>query len=65
MPRVHGELTFSRFANKEAIHMNAKMMITDFCIRVPRALVRRNTIMKEQSFGQFLVAVDSYAERRD
>ena len=45
--------------------MNAKMMITDFCIRVPRALVRRNTIMKEQSFGQFLVAVDSYAERRD
>ena len=39
-------LTFSRFANKEAIHMNARMMITDFCINVPRAPVRRKTIVE-------------------
>ena len=39
-------LTFSRFANKEAIHMNARMMITDFCIKVPRAPVLRKAIVK-------------------
>lgn len=39
-------LTLSRFANKEAIHMNARMMIMDFCIKVPRAPVRRKTIVK-------------------
>ena len=44
-PHMVKVLTFSRFANKEAIHMNASMMIMDFCIKVPRAPVRRKTIV--------------------
>ena len=57
MPLVIKELTFWRFANKEAIHMNAKMIITDFCIKVPRAPVRRNTIMKADCYDEFEVGV--------
>lgn len=52
MPHGIEELTFSRFANKEAIHMNAKMMIKDFCTKVPRAPVRRNTIMKVECYDE-------------
>lgn len=55
MPHGIEELTFSRFANKEAIHMNAKMMIKDFCTKVPRAPVRRNTIMKVECYDESLV----------
>ena len=57
MPLVIKELTFWRFANKEAIHMNAKMIITDFCIKVPRAPVRRNTIMNAECYDEFEVGV--------
>lgn len=37
--------------------MNAKMMITDFCTKVPRAPVRRNTIMNVECYGSSLVVV--------
>ena len=50
----HSKLTLSRFANKEAIHMNAKMMMSVFCKKVPRAPVRRNTMMKVDCYKQFL-----------
>lgn len=52
MPHVYMKLTFSWFANKEAINMNAKTTIIDFCINVPRAPVRRKTM---RNVGCFVV----------
>ena len=50
----HSKLTLSRFANREAIHMNAKMMMSVFCKKVPRAPVRRKTMTKIDCYNQFL-----------
>ena len=44
--------------------MNAKMMITDFCIKVPRAPVRRNTIMKAECYDECEVGVWSNPAHR-
>ena len=48
------KLTFSRFANREAIHMNAKMMMIDFCTKLP---VRRKPIMNVECYNPASIPV--------
>ena len=42
--------------------MNAKMMMSDFCKKVPRAPVRRQTMMKVECYNQFLNVMRGISE---